>query len=110
VDRSKQRATMADMRVISRAIEAYLVDYEKTPDSTGGIEGVQAMMVPTVVNSLPTKDRWGNTIRYTADKTSYTLISYGKDGVDGDDYSRALNRNVDGDLVMHNGTFVAAPY
>jgi len=110
LDRSKQRATMADMRVISRAIEAYLVDNSRIPDSRGGLEAVEALVVPAMVNVLPLKDHWGNAIDYVADGgTNYTLISFGKDGVRGEDYSREESRNYDGDLVMRNGTFVAAP-
>ena len=37
LDKAKQRATMADMRTISRALEAYLVDNHVVPDSSGGV-------------------------------------------------------------------------
>ena len=45
LDRAKQRSTMADMRSISRALEAYLVDNHTVPDASGGITSLTAMLI-----------------------------------------------------------------
>jgi type II secretory pathway pseudopilin PulG len=94
LDRAKQRSTMADMRVIARAVEAYSVDTD-----------------PRWTDVLPTEDHWGHSIQYYADATgsNYTLVSFGKDGLDGADHEIGAEFDYDADLVLFNGVFTAAP-
>lgn len=110
LDRGKQRATMADMRTIARAIEAYSVDNSELPTDSGGMPAMVPLMVPYCTQVLPIRDHWGNEYAYVlAGPDSYSLISYGKDGVDGADYTGNSILDYDGDLVVFNGVFVMAP-
>lgn len=110
LDRSRQRATMADMRTISRAIEAYVVDYENIPEHTGGLEELQRKISGYTNTMIPIRDSWGHEYGFFhSGEQSYTLVSYGKDGIDGADYARRAKFDFSRDLVMFNGIFVRAP-
>jgi general secretion pathway protein G len=110
LDRSKQRATMADMRIISRAIEAYIVDNNVPPDDAGGLAALTTALIPYQTNVLPVADHWRNDYVYNSDVTGqYTLESFGKDGLPGGDISVASRADYTLDIVLVNGTFVAAP-
>ena len=61
LDKAKQRATMADMRTISRALEAYLVDNHVVPDSSGGVAVLGTVLIPYQINVVPQTDHCGNT-------------------------------------------------
>ena len=110
LDRSRQRATMADMRTISRAIEAYVVDNENIPEHAGGLEALQKQISGYANTMIPIHDSWGHEYGFFhgADQ-AYTLVCYGKDGIDGDDFTRAARFDFNRDLIMFNGIFVRAP-
>jgi general secretion pathway protein G len=109
LDRSKQRATIADMRAIGNAIEAYVVDNGFLPGDAGGLAALIDEMVPYSTNVLPLHDHWGHDIAYVRQSGNYSVISFGKDGIDGTDVSGAENFDYTADIVMFNGVFVAAP-
>jgi len=111
LDKAKQRATMADMRTISKAIEIYMMDTDGTPpDDSGGMTGLSSVLVPIQSQVLPLADHWQHVYGYVADAGgNYTLESYGKDGADGADVSVASNLDFNLDIVLVNGVFVAAP-
>jgi len=111
LENARQRATMADMRTISRAIEAYVVDHEIIPIHDGGLADLQEQISGYTNTLLPVHDSWGNEYMFTRgdNDMNYTLVSLGKDGIDGDDYVRAARFDFNRDLVMFNGIFVAAP-
>ncbi len=108
--RSKQRATMADMRTIARAIETYSVDNSQLPDSTGGLAALVDELIPYTTNVLPLRDHWGHEYVYDRDiAENYSIESFGQDGVDGANLNRTHKFDYDSDLVLYNGVFVAAP-
>ena len=111
LDRSKQRATMAEMRIISRSIEAYIVDNNTPPDDSGGLASLTAVLIPYQTNVVPTRDHWKHPYDYSSDVTgvSYSIISFGKDGVDGVDISYATRFDFNLDIVLSDGLFLAAP-
>ena len=110
LDRAKQRATMSDMRTVSRALEAYAVDNSYMPGHAGGLPQLVDDLVPYAVSVLPLADHWGHEIRYTKDPSgNYSVESYGKDGVDGLDIDEANRMDFTRDIVIFNGLFVAAP-
>lgn len=109
MDKAKQRATMADMRTVGRAVEAYDVDNGFLPDDSGGVQMLQSVLIPYQINVVPVNDHWSNPYSYTRDAVQYTLESFGKDGVDGGNISRATRHDFDLDIVLNNGTFVASP-
>jgi len=110
LDKAKQRATMADMRSVSRALEAYLVDNHFLPDSSGGVAVLTSILIPYQINVVPTRDHWGNTYGFESNAfDDYTLESYGKDGADGANLTYASRNDFYLDIVISNGLFMAAP-
>ena len=110
LDRAKQRSTMADMRSISRALEAYLVDNHTVPDASGGITSLTSMLIPYQINVVPVNDHWGHNYAFTSNAFDlYTLESFGKDGADGANVSYTTRNDFLLDIVVSNGLFVAAP-
>ncbi|MCP3980410.1 MAG: prepilin-type N-terminal cleavage/methylation domain-containing protein [bacterium] len=110
LDKAKQRATMADMRTISRSIEAYSVDNNIPPQNSGAVSGIVTNLRPYYSNVIPTQDSWKNDLIYSADVTgAYTIESYGKDGINGTDITISTRFSYDLDIVIFNGMFVATP-
>jgi general secretion pathway protein G len=110
LDKSRQRATMADMRTISKGIEIYSVDHGHLPSDGGGITGLQAVLTPYESSVIPANDAWGHLYSYSRDDLgNYTLASFGKDGVAGAAITVATRDDFERDIVLVNGQFVAAP-
>jgi general secretion pathway protein G len=110
LDKSKQRATMADMRSVARALEAYLLDNHFVPDDSGGMATLEAILIPYQISVVPTRDHWGNSYHFESDNfDDYSLESYGKDGAPGADISYPTRNDFYLDIVMSNGIFLAAP-
>ena len=111
LDRAKQRATMADMRTVARAIEIYNSEFGYLPLAPGGITDLKRILVPYQSNILPTRDHWGHDLAYRSDRTAgvYSIESFGKDGVDGANISLATKLQFNSDIVLSNGQFSASP-
>src|SRR6185295_6742843 len=63
IDRGKQKRTLADIRTIGTAIEAYAVDTNVYPLS-GDLPALAAVLEPVYIRTLPRKDGWGNPLIY----------------------------------------------
>jgi type II secretion system protein G len=110
LDKSKQRATMADMRTISKGIEVYAVDHGFFPSAASGMTGLQTSLIPYQISVVPINDAWGHSYRYSRDdQGNYSLESFGKDGADGAEITVATRDHFDQDILIVNGQFVAAP-
>jgi general secretion pathway protein G len=110
LDRGKQRGTMADMRMVSRALEAYSVDNNFLPSDEGGLAALVDDLVPRHADVLPLRDHWGHALRYVRiGAGSYSLESFAKDGVDGDNWDGWKHAGFEHDIVILDGLFVAAP-
>ena len=110
LDKARQRATMADMRTISRAVEAYLVDNHVVPEDSGGVATLAAVLIPYQISVVPQNDHWGNTYNYTSNAfDTYTLESFGKDGADGANITYNTRMDFFLDIVVRDGLFIAAP-
>jgi|GEM_PF-3211407 len=94
---AEQTKTMADMRVLTTAIEAYRVAKGALPENLESL-------APEYLPEVPMKDAWGNEFIYEIgeDNETYTLISLGKDGAEG---GEGLNM----DIVVEDGEFIAGP-
>jgi len=108
-DAERARWTMADLRTLAIAIDAYHIDKETYPDGTE-IEDVLAIIEPNYVRKAPLKDAWGTTFKYTVspDHASYTIVSAGADlRFDNTTWSRPGEFDGYGeDVVVQNGEFV----
>ena len=109
-ERAKQRATMADMRSIAKAVEIYITDTGHYPAAGQSMAQLGVILVPFQSSVLPTQDHWLHNYVYSSDNlTSYSIESYGKDGIDGAqiDYANRFSFNLD--LIISNGAFSASP-
>src|SRR5258708_33961835 len=117
MQRSKQKRTMADMRSLATAVEAYATDKNAYPKVTT-VEELRPLLVPTYIKSIPALDGWGAQYHYAClhEKdgacVTYALISGGKDmRLEHDDLkdypsTPMVTTNYDCDLVYSNGQFL----
>ena len=109
LDRSRQRATMGDMRTISKAIEVYSIDHGHLP-TAGNMNALRTVLMPYQSSVVPITDHWSHSYSYAVDaQQNYTIESFGKDGLDGTDITAGTRFDYNLDLVLANGQFTAAP-
>jgi len=123
VQRGKQKRTMADMRTLATAIEAYAVDNNNyiagacnaglftdygTPTTATSFTG----LTPTYIASAPRNDGWGTAFSYNSPspQDKYNIISYGRDKLK-ESTSRGCGTTTDfnDDIIYSNGTFLQWP-
>lgn len=114
MERSKQMRTMADMRAIATALEAYGEDHlqeEYPPGPT--VASLRPFLQPSYVKTLPAFDGWTNDYMYAPlPKRGYVIVSAGKDMTfdhQPEEYSAGTTQNFDCDIVYSNGEFVQQP-
>ena len=112
IDRGKQKRTMADIRSIGTAIEAYAVDVNYYPAHQAfGLLGATAapFIEPTFIRQAPDNDGWGGDMFYGSDDlgTEYTVRSYAKDRLPSTQSGKTTD--FDCDIVYMVGGFVAWP-
>ncbi len=116
IQRGKQKRSMADVRAIATASEAYAVDNNVYPGggysaySTGPALVIQSQVSPTYIKQVPEKDGWGSTFYYGTSNNSqqYQVISNGKDGI-GNTSVNGKTTNFNDDIVFENGSFIVFP-
>src|SRR5205814_556981 len=74
------RRTMANIRTVAVAIEAYMTDHDETCPS-GNYESLQSVLAPTYIKQVPEKDMWGHPYAYVVsdDRKHYRIVSAGAD-------------------------------
>lgn len=110
IDRGKQKRTMADMRSIGTAAEAYAVDNNIYPTATN-ITALEAVLEPVYIKEMPTKDGWRWDLVYTPGTTAgtgYTVESYGKNGTNDADITGPTSLFTS-DILFVNGQFTSWP-
>lgn len=121
MERSKQKRTMADVRTVATAVEAYAVDHKQYPNAID-VSSLSGSLVPTYIRSIPAVDGWGHALHYDAWASqaggatdSYAIGSGGKDGAFTHQHLREYlasphaTRNFNDDIVYSNGSFVLYP-
>ncbi len=115
--RSKQVRTMADIRTIATAAEAFATDNKAYPKA----DALETALVPTYITTLPRMDGWAHPLRYECWSTRdaeacdvYAIGSGGKDGAferqDLKEYAGGgATTNFNSDIVFSNGNFVQFP-
>ena len=110
LDKSKQRATMADMRGISTGIQLYQIDESIFPVDGTTATTLVALLQPHTRIVLPSKDAWHHDYGYHSDSfTWYSLESFGRDGIDGVDITAATRFQFELDLIYATGRFSNSP-
>jgi type II secretory pathway pseudopilin PulG len=122
--RASQRRTMADIRSLAVAVEAYASDNNQYPKADAAA-GLTETLVPKYIKTVPAVDGWGHELRYTCLKdatspqgekcTGYAIGSAGRDGrFEHDSLLESLaepkaTTNFDCDIVYSDGKFVEYP-
>ena len=113
IQRGKQKRTMADMRSIATAVEAFSVDNNRYPAGGSDISVIRSSVEPRYIKKLPTVDAWNFAYEYVAGPTAssaqeYTITSCGKDNTCGDGYAGPTT-NFNNDIVFSQGSFIEYP-
>ncbi|KDA54147.1 hypothetical protein EG19_00860 [Thermoanaerobaculum aquaticum] len=121
INRGRQRRTMADLRSIGTALEAYSIDFNHYPDSTGAgtvSAKLAPYLTPTYIKKLPDNDGWNRSNCVNIDTTlaSYTLWSNARNGTGACSGFTLANggaggptTSFDDDIIFANGQFVQWP-
>ena len=124
IHRGRQKRTMADMRSVATALEAYAVDRNVYPAGScaAGLFTTYgspmsstslSAITPTYIANVPRIDGWGNAFLYnvTASKTAYNIVSYGRDGkASPSTPTCSTTTNFNDDIIYSNGSFVQWPF
>ncbi len=109
IQRGRQKRTMADMRAIGTAVEAYAVDNNRYPAGGSALSAIAGVVEPRYIRTLPRLDAWQNNFDYVsgpaAAPQSYTIESYGKNGAN-EAYFIGATTDFNNDIIFSNGTFV----
>jgi hypothetical protein len=100
--------TMAQVRTLATAIEAYAVDNDAYPQAPT-VTMLEPLLVPTYIASLPASDAWGTPLEYTAgaDGKSYRIRSAGSDRRFQPTRAPGRSSKTEDDLIYEDGTFLA---
>ncbi len=113
IQRGRQKRTMADMRSVATAVEAFSVDNNRYPDSASAVSVITTDVEPRYIKKLPTVDAWTGEFDYVSSPAgaaqAYTLESYGKDNNDNDSGYAGPTTNFNNDIVFSQGSFIAFP-
>jgi len=80
---ARQRVTVADMRSIATAVEAFAVDnnlYPLQDDGLRTLESIRHELEPIYIRTIPLNDAWGNPMLYWCDESRYIILSLAADG------------------------------
>jgi len=120
MQRSKQKRTIADVRSVATAVEAYATDHKQYPNAID-VSGLRAELVPTYIRMIPANDGWGHPLHYDAwssQGTGTDSYAIGSGAKDGDFLHQSLRdylahphatTSFDDDIVFSNGSFVQYP-
>jgi general secretion pathway protein G len=121
VQRAKQKKSMADMKALAVAIEAYQVDsgYYPTASCAAGLyttvgaalaDGSFTRLTPTYISQPPTRDGWSKFLVYSvnASGSSYNVRSLGRNG-SADTLVCGTTTDFNDDIVFSNGAFLQWP-
>lgn len=123
IERARQRRSMADMRGVSTAIEAYASDLNRYPPAsafvlpagldlpTENLVAVRGYLQPTYIRALPLADGWNSWFTYgtSSSFSDYVLRSSGRLGVAQTDPPFAVTTDFRDDIILVNGRFVQWP-
>jgi general secretion pathway protein G len=108
IDRGRQKRTLADLRTIGTAVEAYAVDNSQYPVSSD-MATLWAKVVPTYLRPMTQHDAWDHEFVVDVETTRYTISSTGKDGVPSGCTVGLLTTQFAQDICFSHGIFVQYP-
>lgn len=123
IERGRQRRSMADMRTVSTALEAYAADLERYPPAAAfvlpdgltlprtSLEATKAYLQPTYVIFVPVADGWNSWFLYgpSGGGLDYAIRTSGLGGEPQDDPPYGPTTGFRDDIILVNGQFVQWP-
>jgi len=115
INRGRQKRTMADIRTIGTAIEAYAVDHASYPSVTVGLldGGLATLIEPTYVKRAPRTDGWNEGMRAVSVLQTYSVGGSGRDKIFSTSaltgYTQGPTDNMDCDIIYSSGSFTVWP-
>ena len=110
VDKSKQKASMADMRMIGQGVQLYELDTSNFITDGTATTALVILIEPFTMTVLRPEDHWSHDYQYNTDgRTWYSLESFGRDGVDGVNITPTTAFQFELDLLYASGRFINAP-
>jgi type II secretory pathway pseudopilin PulG len=113
INRGRQKRTMADIRSIATAVEAYSVDNNFYPKVLTSFGDMGVYIQPTYIKRAPDQDGWQNSLGWlgTTDGTLYTLWSGGSDKNAALSVPTTLGpqSTFTADIIYSNGSFITWP-
>lgn len=115
--KGEQKVTISNMKMISTAIQMYIID-NGSPPQGNTLEEIRAKLEPLYIKSLPVKDGWGNDFVYQfvgkSGQFDYYVGSAGRDGVfEGFEQNGIYNatqfNDFNRDIIMKNGQIMYGP-
>jgi type II secretion system protein G len=109
INRGRQKRSMADMRSIATAIEAYAVDNSFYPKSATEAN-IEDHISPTYLKNMPDNDGWRHGWDVVVDTAgqNYTIASAGRNAAF-ENLGEGVTTDFDEDIVYSNGVFVRYP-
>jgi len=109
-DRSKQMATMADMRSLAGAIMQYSIDSSGYPSDSLTAAQLADLLSDYGGQAIQYQDRWFHDFGYETDgNNAYTVQSFGRDGLDGADIGYDTRYDFNLDIVFDTTQFTHSP-
>lgn len=117
MQRARQKRTMAEIRAVASAVEAYAQEENRFPEVP--MSELSSVLVPKYAQRLPTHDGWGMELRYecwpSGVCSNYAISSAGADRAFehgsameyGTDETKTTDFN--DDILFSNGSFVQFP-
>jgi len=116
INRGRQKRSMADLRTVGTAVEAYAVDWAFYPSfAEGPVDSTfEGFLEPTYVKTVPRNDGWRTVFYAVSESRFYTLASAARDkqlegGLTSDSYNGRVTQDMDCDIVYSNGSFMSYP-
>lgn len=118
IHRSRQKRTMADMRTIAIAWEARATDANSYnaaglswPTTDQDASSIEPWLSPTYIRRTPVYDGWGAQFRVGYSVDSYSIESYGSDGLNESESQGGVitTSSFANDIILSGGTFVKYP-
>ena len=116
INRGRQKRSMADLRTVGTAVEAYAVDMAFYPTFASGDFSTTwyGFLEPTYVKTVPRNDGWRTSFRANSESRFYTLGSAARDrdfefNLSDATYNGRTTQSMDCDIVYSNGSFMSYP-
>jgi type II secretion system protein G len=114
INRGRQKRTMADMRSIATAVEAYSVDNNFYPKIASSFADMANYIQPTYIKRAPDQDGWQSALGWLGDSSAGTLYTIWSGG---SDKNAALSvpttlgpqSTFTADIIYSNGSFITWP-